>query len=129
MRYLKPVAAAVALAVGASTLVGPAEAGYGHHHRHHHGDGAELAVAGIFGLAAGALLGSALAQPEAPRYYYDPAYAPAPPPPVVYQDAASLYGGPAPWTQAWYDYCSQFPSFDPRTGYVYGADGAYHFCR
>jgi hypothetical protein len=59
MRYVKPIAAALALAIGASTLVGPAEAGHRHHH--HHGDAAGLAAAGIFGLAAGALLGCALA--------------------------------------------------------------------
>jgi hypothetical protein len=127
MRYMKPIAAALALAIGASTLVGPAEAGYRHHH--HHGDAAGFAAAGIFGLAAGALLGSAIAQP---RYHnYEPAYVQSPPPPVVYQEATPVYynRGAAPWSPEWYDWCSQFPSFDPHTGYLYGPDGTYHFCR
>ena len=127
MRYMKPVAAALALAIGASTLVGTAEAGRRHHH--HHGDAAGVAAAGIFGLAAGAILGSALAQP---RYYrYDQAYGQPLPPPVVYQEATPVYYGRTapPWSQAWYDWCSSFPSFDPQTGYLCGPDGTYHFCR
>ena len=37
---------------------------------------------------------------------------------------------PAPWSPAWYDYCSdRYRSFNPRTGYFKGYDGEYHFCR
>ena len=67
MLFEKPIAAALALTIGAS-LIGTAEAGhrYRHYGYHHHNNGAGIAAAGIFGLAAGALLGSALSQP---RYY------------------------------------------------------------
>jgi hypothetical protein len=126
MRLVKPIAATLALSIGAASLVGTAEAGY----RHHHGDGAGIAAAGIFGLAAGALVGSALSQP---RYYdyYEPApvYVAPPPPPVVYQPAQVYYERPAPWTPAWYQSCSQrYGSFNPQTGYFLGYDGDYHFC-
>lgn len=34
-----------------------------------------------------------------------------------------------PWTQAWYDYCSdKYRSFDPQTGTYKGYDGLRHFC-
>ena len=62
MQFKKPVAALLALSVSALTLAGTAEAGRRHHH--HHGG---AAVAGLFGFAAGAILGSALSQP---RYYH-----------------------------------------------------------
>jgi BA14K-like protein len=127
MRYTKPIAAALALAIGATSIVSTAEAR--HRHRHHH-NGAGLAAAGIFGLAAGALLGSALAQP---RYYrsYEPApvYIAPPPPPVYYQPSPAYYARPDPWTPEWYQYCEQrYRSFDARTGYFLGFDGSYHFC-
>ena len=127
MRLTKPIAATLALAIGATTLIGTAEA----RHRHHH-NGAGIAAAGIFGLAAGALVGSALAQP---RYYdyYEPApvYVAPPPPPVVYSEPAPVYYSQMrPWTPGWYDYCGQrYQSFNPRTGYFLGYDGNYHFCQ
>lgn len=124
MRYTKPLAAALALAIGATSFVGTAEAR--HRHRHHGGD---AVAAGIFGLAAGALLGSAIAQPRPYYYYREPIYV-APPPPVIYQPRAVYYQRPAPWTPDWYDYCDgRYQSFDPRTGYFLGYDGAYHFCQ
>jgi hypothetical protein len=126
MRFVKPIAATLALAIGAASLVGTAEA-WDHHH-HHHGDGAGFAAAGIFGLAAGAMLGSALAQP---RYdYYQPAPVYVAPPAVAYQPAPAYYAQPDPWTPGWYDYCAQrYRSFDSRTGYFLGYDGNYHFCQ
>jgi len=129
MNFVKPVAATLALSIGAASLVGTAEARRWHHH--HHGNGAGLAAAGIFGLAAGALVGSALSQP---RYYYDDYYQPAPvyvqppPPAVVYQPAQAYYR-PDPWSPEWYSYCSErYRSFNPQTGYFLGYDGNYHFC-
>lgn len=123
MRFLKPVAVATALTLGAMSFATTAEA----RHRHHHSNGGAAAAAGIFGLAAGAILGSALAQP---RYRY---YAPAPvyvEPPVVYQPAPAYYGRPAPWTPAWYASCdARYRSFNPQTGYFLGYDGQYHFCQ
>ena len=124
MRFIKPIAAALALSIGAVSLVGTAEA----RHRHHNGAG--VAAAGIFGLAAGALIGSALAQPRYYNYYEPaPVYVAPPPPPVVYQPAPVYYAAPRPWTPEWYSYCGErYQSFDERTGYFLGFDGDYHFC-
>ena len=125
MRYTKPIAAALALTIGAASIVSTAEAR--HRHRHHN-NGAGLAAAGIFGLAAGAMLGSAFSQP---RYYrsYEPVYVAPPPPRVYYEPAPVYYARPDPWTPAWYEECSRrYRSFDARTGYFFGFDGSYHFC-
>ena len=121
MRFMKPLAAAVALTIAATSLVGTADAR--HRHRHHHGD---AVAAGILGFAAGALLSGAFA---GPRYYrsYD-YYEPAP---VYrsYRTAPVYYSRPDPWTPEWYAYCSdRYRSFDGQTGYYLGYDGNYHFC-
>jgi hypothetical protein len=129
MRFMKPIAATLALAIGVVSLSTAAEA----RHRHRHSGGDALA-AGIFGFAAGAIISGALSQPRYPRYrYYEPApvYI-APPPPRVYyyQPAPVYYGGPEPWTPEWYAYCdARYRSFNLRTGYFLGYDGQYHFCR
>ncbi|WP_299484413.1 BA14K family protein [uncultured Roseibium sp.] len=77
------------------------------------------------GLAAGAIIGSALSRPRyvAPRYYAPPpAYYPAPAPVVTYR--------PAPWSPAWYNYCrAKYRSFNPNTGYFLAYSGQYKFCR
>jgi hypothetical protein len=130
MRFLKPVAAAMALTIGALSFATSAEAR--HRHRHRHDPGA-AAVAGIFGFAAGAIFGSALSQPRYPSYYYyepAPVYVAPPPPPVVYQPAPVYYARPAPWTPEWYAYCDdRYRSFNAATGYFLGYDGQYHFCQ
>ncbi len=90
---------------------GRAYRGHGwHRHRNwNNNDGAF--VAGALGLAAGALIGSTLAQPRQ--------YAPAPAR-VSYQ----------PWTPEWYSYCSRkYRSFNPRTGYYTTYSGYQRFCR
>jgi hypothetical protein len=123
----KSIAAALAVAIGAVSFATSAEAGRRHHHHH----GGDALAAGIFGFAAGALITS-LAQP---RYVYDPYYyQPAPvyaqPPVYSYQPAPVYNTHPAPWTPEWYAYCdNRYISFDSRTGYFYGYDGEYHFCR
>ena len=101
--------------------------------RRHHGHGDALA-AGVVGLAAGALIGSALSNPG-PRYYYDPAYDDGyyvdrpvrryyVQPRVVYADRYA-----EPWTRAWYEYCSdRYRTFNSRTGTFTGNDGDQHFC-
>jgi hypothetical protein len=117
MRFIKTIAATLALTIGATAFAGAAQAG----HRHHHGD---ALVAGIFGFAAGAILSSALA----PRYYYQPAPVYAAPQ-VLYGPTTAYYGPPEPWTSDWFAYCSdRYRSFDPQTGYFLGYDGNYHFC-
>ncbi|MBK3745528.1 BA14K family protein [Paraburkholderia aspalathi] len=107
---------------------------WGRSRRHDRND---AVAAGVIGLAAGALIGGALAQPRQPEYY-----APAPysaPPRVIYEQAPAYYpvaparasyrGGAEPWSRAWYDYCSQqYRSFNPQTGTYRGYDGADHFC-
>jgi hypothetical protein len=126
MRFMRSIAAALALTIGAASLVGTAEAGYRHHHHH---NGAGIAAAGIFGLAAGALIGSALSQPRYYDYYQPAPVYVEPPPPVVYQTAPVYYARPDPWSPEWYSYCSQrYRSFNPQTGYFLGYDGNYHFC-
>jgi hypothetical protein len=135
MRFTKTIATALAVTVGALSFAGTSEAreryrhwrpnhggwhhgGWYHNHRYYN----DYAVgAGIFGFAAGALVGSALSRP----YYYAPA-----PAPVYVAPAPAVTYGYQPWTPAWYSYCdAKYRSFNPRTGYFLGYDGDYHFCR
>lgn len=120
--------------------------------RHHHSDNGDALAAGVIGLAAGAIIGGALADsranqrvyidPPRPAYrpyyghrptYYRPApryYEPAPVynRPVVYERPV-VYGGYEPWSRGWYDYCStRYRSFNPSTGTFRGYDGRDHFC-
>lgn len=82
-------------------------------YRHHRNNGAAIGGAAIFGLATGAILGSALS--GGGREYIDP--------PV-------RRGGYAPWTPEWYSYCSRkYRSFNPETGYFLAYSGKYRFCR
>ncbi|AMN54936.1 MULTISPECIES: BA14K family protein [Stappiaceae] len=94
----------------------------------HAAKGWQVGVGVASGLAAGAILGSALSQPRyvapPPAYYpAPPAYYPAPAPaPVIYR--------PAPWSPAWYNYCSRkYRSFNPNTGYFLSYSGQYRFCQ
>ncbi|PVB59444.1 BA14K family protein [Labrenzia sp. 011] len=109
---------ALALVAGATltTQSTPAEAAKGW----------QVGVGIAGGLAAGAIIGSALAQPRyhapPPARYPRPVYRPAPAPVVVYR--------PAPWSPAWYDYCSsKYRSFNPNTGYFLAYSGQHKFCR
>lgn len=100
----------------------------------HRGHG-DAVAAGVIGLAAGAIIAGALAQPQRPTYY-------APPPPrVIYEQPAPVYypqaparvtyqsAGFEPWSRSWYNYCSQrYRSFNAQTGTYRGFDGADHFC-
>ncbi|MER9949357.1 BA14K family protein [Mesorhizobium sp. M0047] len=133
--------AALSAAVVATTLVTlpAANAGDWRHHHGHHGNGDAIA-AGVLGLAAGALIGGALANDQPPPYadrYYDDGYydrdvvvRPAPvrryyaEPRVVYNE-----GYAEPWTRGWYEYCSdRYRTFNARTGTFTGSDGEQHFC-
>ena len=121
-----------------------AQAGDWRGHGYHDNDDDDLVVAGILGLAVGALAASAAvggpyygggypaypAYRAAPRYngyynghyrngYYGYAARPAP-----------RYALLRPWTPAWYSYCeSRYRSFRPDTGTFTGYDGRQHFCR
>ncbi|WP_296736874.1 BA14K family protein [Mesorhizobium sp.] len=99
----------------------------------HRGGGGDALAAGVVGLAAGALIGSALSNPG-PRYYdpaYDDGYYVDRPvrryyvePRVVYADRYA-----EPWTRGWYEYCSdRYRTFNSRTGTFTGNDGQQHFC-
>lgn len=127
--------AVLGLAVAATTLaVVPAEARDRWHRHHSHDD---ALVAGITGLAVGAIIGGLASQPSPPpaRVYIDPPYEPVYRPVPAYrvprfQPTYSYgYRGLQPWTPAWYRVCSQrYRSFDPTSGTFLGYDGQRHFC-
>ncbi len=133
-RFVKTAVLSVALAATTmATLPAHADDWRWRHHYH----GGDAVVAGIAGLAAGALIGGALAsQPPPPRdYYYDdygePAYVVRRRPIVVRPAPVVTYyrGGIEPWTRGWYQYCSdRYRSFDARSGTYTGYDGEQHFC-
>lgn len=85
---------------------------YGRHHRHRDFDAGSAAAAGIVGLAAGAIIGGAIANSnQQPVYDYrmDPNY----------RSRAD-----------WDAYCySKYRSYDARTGTYLGYDGYRHYCR
>jgi hypothetical protein len=84
MRFLKPLAAGLAVAIATTSFVGTADA----RSRHHHGD---AFAAGAIGFAAGAFL-SSLATPRYSRgYYYDDGYYDD-----AYYDEPGYYYAPAP---------------------------------
>lgn len=129
--------AVLSLAVASTTLATLPAASAGdrywrHQDRHYrtHSDGNDLVVAGILGLAAGALAVGLTAQPE--PVYVNPYRQPRPRPIRDYPETVYLndYAGSyEPWSSEWYDYCSdRYRSFNPRTGAFLGYDGAEHFC-
>ena len=90
-RFLKTVVLSAAVAATTLTAFSSAQAddrwryrdGYrdgGYRHHHHRSRGSDAAVAGIAGLAVGALAGAALAAPRE-RIIVDDGYYSAPPPP------------------------------------------------
>ncbi len=141
-RLFKTVVLGAAVAATTFAALPSASAGdrYWRHHggNHYHGNyyrggsysGGDLAVAGVLGLAAGALAVGIASQP-APAYV-DPYYDDYGPRPVrVYpRDGYARYAGEfQPWSPGWYDYCSaRYRSFKPRTGTFTGYDGQQHFC-
>lgn len=136
MRWMKIVATTATLSLAAATLPATAQAGhkyYGHGykpyhskhafvHRHRRGHGDAVAL-GLFGLAAGAILGGVLSQPRYPRHYYSaPAYAP------VY--GAPAYYAPPVGSPDWYAYCaSKYRSFDPTDGTFQPYHGPRRLCQ
>jgi hypothetical protein len=112
------VAGALIAATTAATIV-PADAQWrGRHHHHHRGGGWGGGGAVLGGLAAGAIIGGAIASSRpyyGPGYYYGPEYYEPPP-----------YAGPPRDEIA---YCmSRFKSYDPRSGTYLGYDGYRHPC-
>jgi hypothetical protein len=90
---------------------------YKHHKRRH--DNRDAFIAGAIGLAAGTIIGNAI---TTPRY--------AAPAPTYYNAPRVVTYRPAPWTPAWYRYCSEkYRSFDPRSGTFQPYHGPRQLCR
>ncbi|MCT4656543.1 MAG: BA14K family protein [Cohaesibacter sp.] len=82
------------------------------------GRNAAFAVGAITGLAVGAIATHASSHRHNGHYHRN------------YNGHTHHYGRPAPWTAAWYDYCSaRYRSFNPRTGYFITYSGRARFCR
>jgi hypothetical protein len=98
---------------------------HGGYYRHRGWNAGGAAAAGVAGLAAGAILGGALAQP---RYYdYGQGYTVVQPAPVYVDPptTGTVYGG----ASADVSYCMQrFRSYDPASGTYLGYDGLRHPC-
>lgn len=89
---------------------------YAHWYRNNHRNQDDVVAAGLFGLAAGAIIGGAAAS----------AAAASEPTVVVVPDASGYVAG----TEAWLQYCSdRYRSFDPQSGTFLGYDGMRHDCR
>ncbi|MEP9389497.1 BA14K family protein [Mesorhizobium sp. KR9-304] len=133
-RFFRTATLSVAVAATSLATLPAANAGdreWRHHGRHYHRSGGnDLAVAGILGLAAGALVVGLASQPE--PVYANPYRQPRPRPVRDYPETVYLddyAGGLEPWSAGWYDYCSsRYHSFDPRSGTFVGYDGQEHFC-
>ena len=79
-------------------------------------------VAAGIGFVAGTIFGAAASQPRV--VYTQPQVVVTHPQPVV------VHARPAPWTPAWYSYCShRYRSFTPSTGYFLAYSGQYTFCQ
>ncbi|MGF0538701.1 BA14K family protein [Agrobacterium sp. ES01] len=144
IKFAKFALVSAALVTAAVSTASPVLAGGRHHDRYerprHHRSNNDAAVLGLFGLAAGAVVGAAIA--SQPRYvepgpiYVEPDFPPPPPrayrPAPVYANeypSASYRGDLEPWSPEWYRYCSdRYRSFNPRSGTFIGYDGRSHFC-
>lgn len=113
----RAAALALALAVGALALAGPAEARK------------SRAPAIIGGVIAGIIIGKMLQ--NGGRYYHDGRYYYYPPPPPYYGPARVYrYYAPMPWTPEWYAYCTRkYRSFDPASGTYQPYHGPRRLCR
>jgi hypothetical protein len=127
---VKGIALATAVSVGALTLASPAEAGRRHHRHHHRGHHGGAAAAAIIGLGAAAIIAGSRRSHGYYDYGYQPRYY-TPPRRPYYAYSGPAYGyAPAPWTPAWYRYCSQkYRSFDPRSGTFQPYYGPRRLCR
>jgi hypothetical protein len=127
---MKSKLAMAAVALGATVFLAaaPAEAQRGYYHGHggHYYRGGGVAAGIIGGLAAGALIGGALA--SRPGYYYGAGYGYGYAPGNYYEPSYAYVPAPAygPGAVA---YCAQrFKSYDPASGTYLGNDGYRHPC-
>ncbi len=105
MKKLAVLSTAALIGLGSIAATTDAEAGWRGRHR-----GGAVAAGVIGGLAAGALIGGAIAAQQAP----------------VYAAPAPVYAAPGGDAVA---YCMQrFQSYDPQTGTYLGYDGLRHPC-
>jgi len=151
--FLKTSILSVALAATTLATLPAASAGDRYHRRdrdyvvRQNSDG-DLIAAGILGLAVGAVVAGALAQPEPKGPIYrgpaydrdiDRDYFPLAPGVADYEYApeGAGYGtgyeyasGLEPWSPGWFRYCeNRYRTFDPSTGTFTGYDGGQHFCQ
>jgi BA14K-like protein len=150
-RFAKVSLLALATAATAIAPVTQASADDWRHRRHNHN--ADALVAGVIGLAAGAIIIGALADQNRPRPVYrervydepvydepvyvepDEDYYPPQPRPRVVRRPQVIYsdnyaGDLEPWSRNWYRYCAnRYQSFNPATGTYRGYDGLNHFCK
>ncbi len=132
----KLAALALSGAVAVTAFAPAAQADHRWRHRHDRDVGAAIAL-GAGALALGAIIANSNNDRQRVIYRDDDGYRDYRPrrvhrvhrvyeePRVRYRD----YGGLEPWTDAWYDYCSdRYRSFNPRTGTFIGYDGGEHFC-
>lgn len=140
-RFCKTAILSAAVAATTFTTL-PANAGdhrWRRHHGHHYSGSNDLAVAGILGLAAGALVVGLASQPAYREpVYVNPYRQPRPRPyrqyPATYDEQDVVYaddygGSMEPWSPEWYEYCSnRYRSFSARSGTFTGYDGQEHFC-
>ncbi len=87
--------------------------------------GANLGKGAAIGAGVGAVGGTASYSIRWHRAY-DDAYARC----MGYGTKATYSAAPAPWTPAWYKYCSaKYKSFNPNTGYYRVKGGGKRFCK
>ena len=140
-RFFKTAILSAAVAATTLATLPAANAGDRHWRRHHsrnyHSGSNDLAVAGILGLAAGALAVGIASQPA----YREPVYVDRYRHPRLYREYPARYverdvvyaddygGSMEPWSPEWYEYCSnRYRSFSSRSGTFTGYDGQQHFC-
>jgi hypothetical protein len=125
--------AVLSATVVATTLTAIPAANADHRWRRH--SNGDAIAAGVIGLATGAIIGGALAQPRYrdPVYYDDYYYERRPVRRYYversYEEPVYVRRSLEPWSREWYRYCSnRYRSFDSRTGTYVGYDGREHFC-
>ncbi len=131
-RFFKAFVLSTAVIATMATALPAAEARDWRRHHYHSRSNGDAVAAGVIGLAAGALIGGALA--SQPRYYEpEPTYIirePRPAPVRRYYRDDYYRASYEPWSPEWYRYCSdRYRSFDARSGTFMGYDGLRHFCQ
>ena len=146
-RFLKT--AVLSTAVAATVLAPLAQASAADRHRQpvvvQPSNQGDLVLAGILGLAVGAIAAGVIASDPAPvpiEIHREPAVRPSldrdvfyeevrpdPEPEIVYYDDTEYAPGYEPWSRDWYRYCARtYDTFDPVTGTYLTGRGEELFC-